>query len=261
MTVSIRKRGWLLGSGTALYLFTMAADLWSAEVKFVTEYRYPTSYQVTPIVGVGPNGNAQIMGGIVTPQDFETREVGVRMSVYAVVGQMTGVAGVADANGFLNGNTDLIMAAASGDQRGATKAVEGGTGVNVRNRFGSTALLGAAAGGFEKIVELLLQHKADVNQKSESGSTPLMFAAKNGHTAIVQILLKQGARVNETDTDGQTALAQAVRGGHSAVVRQLLESGANPDLADRQGTTPLMLARTDDNRDLIVLLTRPTTPK
>jgi len=56
-----------------------------ATVKVVTEYIYPTQFTVTPITGQGGGdgvnqGAAMIVGGVVEPGNFETREVGVILS-------------------------------------------------------------------------------------------------------------------------------------------------------------------------------------
>jgi len=56
-----------------------------ATIKVVTEYIYPTAYTVTPVTGEtgggNNNGTAVIIGGIVEPQDFQMREVGVILTV------------------------------------------------------------------------------------------------------------------------------------------------------------------------------------
>ena len=54
-----------------------------ATIKVVTEYIYPTAYTVTPVTGEtgNDNGTAVIIGGIVEPQDFQMREVGVILTV------------------------------------------------------------------------------------------------------------------------------------------------------------------------------------
>jgi general secretion pathway protein D len=52
-----------------------------ATIKVVTEYIYPTQFTVTPITGVGINGVSTIVGGVVEPGGFETREVGVILKV------------------------------------------------------------------------------------------------------------------------------------------------------------------------------------
>ena len=260
MSRSILSRFHIALFHSGVWLATLGITV-ASEVKFVTEYRYPTSYQVTPVVGTDPNGNARILGGIVTPQDFETREVGVAMAVYAVVGRIGGVDAVADGAQLINGNTDLMVAATAGDYRAAAKALEKGTAVNARNRFGSTALMGACAGGFEKIVRLLIDGNAEVNAKSSAGQTALLAAARNGHASIVQTLLKHGAEVNVTDGEGSTPLAAATSGGQAGIVKLLLQNGANAAMPDKHGNTPISLAKAMENRDIVILLTQPASEK
>jgi general secretion pathway protein D len=52
-----------------------------ATIKVVTEYIYPTQFTVTPITGVNDHGVSMIVGGVVEPGGFETREVGVILKV------------------------------------------------------------------------------------------------------------------------------------------------------------------------------------
>jgi hypothetical protein len=58
-----------------------------AEIKVVTEYIYPTEFEVTPVTGTTGGGagggpvTQTITGGIVEPSAFETREVGVILQV------------------------------------------------------------------------------------------------------------------------------------------------------------------------------------
>ncbi len=52
-----------------------------ATIKVVEEYIYPTEFEVTEVTGRDQFGNATIIGGIVEPGAFETREVGVILQV------------------------------------------------------------------------------------------------------------------------------------------------------------------------------------
>ena len=172
----------------------------AASVKFVTEYRYPTRYEVTPVTGTR-NGQTVILGGIVTPTDFVTREVGVAMSVAATAVNLarTDVLPSME-HKRLHGSTDLMIAATSGDLNAVRRLLARGASVNAKNRQWSTALMGACAGGFEDVVRLLLARRAYVNAKSKSGSTPLIFAARNGHASVAGLLLRKGARINARPT-------------------------------------------------------------
>ena len=61
-----------------------------AQIKVVTEYIYPTEFTVTPITAT-EDGVSTIVGGVVEPSAFETREVGVVLAVLPEVsteGQM-----------------------------------------------------------------------------------------------------------------------------------------------------------------------------
>ena len=62
-----------------------------ATIKVVTEYIYPTDFEVTPNQVTGLNGQTFVNGGTVEPSEFETREVGVILTVLPEVspeGQM-----------------------------------------------------------------------------------------------------------------------------------------------------------------------------
>jgi general secretion pathway protein D len=62
-----------------------------ATIKVVREFIYPTEFTVTPITGTGAGGVNTIVGGVVEPGGFQTREVGVILSVLPEVssdGQM-----------------------------------------------------------------------------------------------------------------------------------------------------------------------------
>jgi len=52
-----------------------------ATIKVVTEYIYPTDFEVTPVTAELEGGGSQIIGGVVEPSGFETREVGVLLTV------------------------------------------------------------------------------------------------------------------------------------------------------------------------------------
>ncbi len=232
----------------------------AAEIFVGTEYRYPTAFEVTPVTSVviGPNGVATTqIGGLVTPTDFETRLVGVSLAVEATVVDVTGVEAAALHERGRNGNTALMVAAATGDELGVEYLLaRGGGAVNRANHSGSTALMGASAGGFEGIVARLIRRGAQVGARSRQGFTALMFAARNGYAAVAQRLLAAGAGVDAVDNHGQTALLYAVDGGHLDVARLLAAAGANVNHRNRQGVTPLALASRTQHQELVVLLTR-----
>lgn len=231
----------------------------AAELRVTTEYIYPTRYEIRGgQMVVGPNGAVVMQDPVVIPTEFATREVGVIMSVEALLSPLDSgtitITSLEQKN--RNGNTELMLAATSGDLDKVRQLLQKGAIVNARNYYGSSALMGAAAGGFGDVAKLLLLKGANPNSKSNTGSTPLMFAAKNGHLAVVKLLLQSGAKVNDTDNEGLTPLMFAVGGGHKDVVTQLMASGARLDTRDRHGTTPARLAEVRKDDDILVLLTR-----
>lgn len=253
-----RFRRLQVGIAVASSCWSLALPLHAAEMKVVTEYIYPTKYSVTPITGTDQNGNTMVVGGIVEPGGFETREVGASLVVEAYVGNLgDGVTSVSSLERKrMSGTTDLMIAATAGEFDKVRKLIAGGAAVNVRNRFGSTALMGACAGGFEDIVKLLLDNRADVNIRSKDGTTALMAAARNGHLSIVKALLEKGATFQEPDEEGQTPLLYAVKGGRGEIVELLVGKGANVNVADRAGQTPLGLASARKDESAVKLLTR-----
>jgi ankyrin repeat protein len=238
----------------------------SAEIKVVTEYRYPTSFTIEPIVGQRGGGGggvgfnvSQPVGAVVEPGDFETREVGARLEVYAAAANPSARFGAlrrSTQQKVIHGNTDLMLASARGDTREVQRLLASDTDVNARNRNGATALMGAAAGGFDDVLQLLLAREADVNNRSHKGHTALMYAARNGHTDSVARLLALGADVNGTNIEGRSALMYAISAGHEPAARALLKHGADVALRDRRGKDALQFAENRKDRDLVVLLTR-----
>jgi ankyrin repeat protein len=232
------------------------APAWAGELRVGTEYIYPTEFTIQG-GQVGPGG--VITQPYVVPGGFQTRVVGVVFSVEATVADLSGgnIALASLEQKRTYGNTDLMLAATSGDSAGVARYLSRGAMVNARNSYGSTALMGASAGGSEDIVKLLLQRGAQANNKSDNGSTALMFAARNNQTAVARMLIEAGANVNEANRDGLTPLMFAVNGGYADMVELLLKNGAKTDVQDRHGTTPLTLATVKADDSIVVLLTRP----
>jgi hypothetical protein len=232
----------------------------AAELKVTTEYVYPTAFQVQGgnIQQWNNGGPGVVQESVVVPTEFATREVGVIFSVEATVSSMghdgTAITSLEPRN--KNGNTELMIAAAQGNEAAVRNRLGHGAMVNVKNNFGSTALMGAAAGGYESIVQMLLAKSAVPDSKSRQGSTALMFAARNGHAAVVNLLLAAGANVNASDNEGITALMQAVNGGYPDIVEILVKRGAKPGQTDKRGTSSIALASNRNDKNVLVMLTR-----
>lgn len=239
-------------------VMTAGAPVFAASIKVVTEYRYPTSYDVDILeipVQVGGVWQRSRIAGIVTPRNFEMREVGVSLNVEAVA-YTTPAASRALTRARTRDHTDLMIAAASGDLATVQRLVRSERSViNARNRNGATALMGAAAGGFGEVVRFLLLYRAAPDNRDRNGATALMFAARNGHTEVMRMLLESGARIDSADGGENTALMYAVAAGRKEAAALLLDAGAGRDYRNRYGLSPVGLAANRRNRDMIVLLT------
>ena len=262
--VRVKRPAALAAAVTAAVFAVSVERSGAAEVRFTTEYIYPTEYTVqggTATAG-GAWGGTVVQNPIVIPGNFETREVGVVMSVDAVYISPAGfdrAAKVVTQNGrsiLLNGNTELMLAATSGDAARTQALLDKGAKVNAHNKFGSTALMGAAAGGFEPVVSLLLGQGATADARASNGCTPLIYAARNGHLAVAKLLLDKGATVDTVDGENQTALMYAVQGGHKDVVKLLMDRGADTTVVSRRGHTATSVASKTEKSDILVLLTR-----
>lgn len=57
--------------------------------------------------------------------------------------------------------------------------------------------------------------------------------------------------INEKDEAGNTLLSMAVRNNCSSIVEFLLRDGANRNIPNNIGITPLMIAKENENEDII----------
>ena len=81
-----------------------------------------------------------------------------------------------------------------------------------------TELIIAAAEGNDDEIERLLSQGSDVNEAGKSGETALMLAAKNDKRSTVRLLLAKGANPNAVTIKGNTARDIAKKQGHGYVV-------------------------------------------
>jgi len=111
---------------------------------------------------------------------------------------------------------DILIqeAAFNGDITAIKQHIAAGTDVNAKGENGETPLILAAATGHKKIVELLIANGADVNAADDWAHPPLHIAAGYGHTEIVELLITASADVNATVASGRhkgmTPLDQAI---------------------------------------------------
>ena len=88
----------------------------------------------------------------------------------------------------------LMEAAWEGDTDAASRLIDAGADLNVRNSDGETALIKAALRGHTDIACLLIDAGADPNARSNYGWTALRWATRRDHTDIARLLEQAGAR-------------------------------------------------------------------
>ena len=151
--------------------------------------------------------------------------------------------------------------AIDGNLAGVKRALQAGTDIEAKDKYGNTALIRASYKGRLEVVKYLVSQGANIEAKNNYGSTafmnakqqnhseivdflekerfPLHYYAKDGDLAGVQGALQAGANIDVTDNDGWTALIIASYYGHLEVVKYLVSQGANIDVTDNDGNTVL----------------------
>ena len=104
----------------------------------------------------------------------------------------------------------------------------------------------AAKTGDTKAVEEYLIAGADVNSRDrEYGVTPLCWGAFEGNVEIIELLIRRGADVNARNRDAGTALHGAAFFGQADVVELLIQNGADTYAKHESGDTPYDSAHAD----------------
>lgn len=133
-----------------------------------------------------------------------------------------------------NGNTPLMLAAASGNLTNVLQYLESQAGL--QNQDCKTALMMAAENNHLQIVRILLETEA--GKTTDVGDTALIIAATHGHTSIVEVLVEYEAGL--ATNAGWTALMKAATGDHHRVAMLLKLKEIRKQTGN--GLTALMIA-------------------
>lgn len=115
-------------------------------------------------------------------------------------------------------------AAMPGLQRAFERLMSMGASVNAQDEDGQTALIVAAASNQEDLLGLLLDLGADPNLKNNEGETPMVQAIANNRPNITAMLLARGADERLRTNDGEDLLAVAYRYQSATIINQLAEA-------------------------------------
>ncbi len=137
-------------------------------------------------------------------------------------------------------NTQLFVAARSGDAEGVADLIARGADPNAPGPNGLQPLFMAVIHGHHDAVMALLEGGANPNvEHAHAGGTPLHAGLSNPQ--IVSTLVEHGARVNAPTALGDTPLHVVGQLGASGIgsARVLIENGADVNAKNNGGRTPL----------------------
>jgi len=146
---------------------------------------------------------------------------------------------------------DLRRAILQDDLPALSRLVESRTPLNTFTRDDESALMIAARRGSEQMVDLLLKHGADPKATNRFRKTPLMSACESHNTGVVVSLLRAGADPNSKGANGETAYLYAARYSSPDVLVALEKAGADINATDALNRGPLRWAAFQSNERVV----------
>ncbi len=173
-------------------------------------------------------------------------------------------------SGIYGAATPMLIVASNGDIPSAKLLAEYKFSVNEIDDQGNTPLMMAAATGNVQMVKFLVENGAEIDTLyTPLEKSALMVAAEHGHIEVMKLLVENGANVNlqadffvpHTLGSGQNALMYAVLAKQENAVRFLLNNNANIFAQDRQKNTALSYAKQIGNKNIVQSLENYLNPK
>ncbi|MEW6351666.1 MAG: ankyrin repeat domain-containing protein [Thermodesulfobacteriota bacterium] len=139
--------------------------------------------------------------------------------------------------------SDLWIAALTGDTQELQRFIDAGADVNARDGQGWTPLMNAAQKGHVEAVKLLLDKGANPAAERCGRSAAVEAVVSGGSPEIVALLVDRGLGVvPNSGTQQWPLLASACKWGRVEAVKLLLAKGAEVNQRGPGGTSPLMVA-------------------
>jgi len=208
----------------------------------------------TPLMWAAKRGNVEMLHTLLEAGAGEQDPRGITAAL-AIAGEsknkevVTTLVTFGNSTGFRNGQgqTMLMLAAASGVLTAVDQVLQGHPNVNAQDQNGRTALMAASWGNDStkspeidraRVVRILLEAGAGPNVRDEDGNTALIDTTEDSKVALA--LLQGGANINAQNKAGQTALINCVS---PEVAWVLLANHADASIRDANGKTALDLAQ------------------
>lgn len=148
---------------------------------------------------------------------------------------------------------DLIMGITQGREEAVLKMADSGMDLNAEWK-GQNPLNTAAAMNNVRIASKLLQKGAKINIKDFDGWTPLATAAGKGNIEVMKLLIEKGADLDSTDSSGGTPLILACTTGKKRAVELLINSGADIKKTNNYGFSAVHFAQNNGHKEIVELL-------
>uniref|UniRef100_A0A4W3JI12 Palmitoyltransferase n=2 Tax=Callorhinchus milii TaxID=7868 RepID=A0A4W3JI12_CALMI len=133
--------------------------------------------------------------------------------------------------------------------------LEAGVWLDERDHRGCTALIIAAQYGHITLCCYLMGKGASLQMCDHEGDSALHWAAFHGHCELTRLLIYSGFDPRQPDAFGQIPLHLAVLSGDFLTVQVLCDQdGIALETEDINGNIPLKLARSRQNKDIVMHL-------
>ena len=132
----------------------------------------------------------------------------------------------------VTGETDVMMAASSGDTSSLKNLIEEGADLGALNSNGETALHYAVNNRQVESAKLLLEAGADPNIEDSYAYTPLWITYDNGDEEMAQLLMQYGADPDQEDMYGETVRGIAKEDEDNQFLSIFSKENANDSLVD-----------------------------
>ncbi|KAL0873592.1 hypothetical protein Bca101_023297 [Brassica carinata] len=169
------------------------------------------------------------------------------------VGDLTAQQNGENDDGSPNIASNLITVVSTGNAALLDEILKAKLSPDITDSKGKTPLHIAASKGYEDCVLVLLKHGCNIHIRDVSGNTALWEAISKKHQSIFRILYHFAA-ISDPHVAGDL-LCEAVRQNNVEVIKDLLKQGINVDTKDHHGFTALQVAMSENQMDMVNLLT------